>query len=141
GQSQADLDKVVKSLNNADFIAAETRLANARTNYLIAKAVYDQSHATGGKVSPEDIDLNLPPFAPAYKIKINIAKKLSGDSDVVTAAKDAFDDAQTELDDAQTAYNALLNSDAADQVQEARANVAVAQERYEVALDTLSRLQ
>jgi multidrug resistance efflux pump len=140
-QSQADLDQVVKSLSNADFVAAETRLANARTSYLIAKTVYDHAQATGGKVSPEDINLNLPPFAPTYKIKINIAKNLSGDSDVVTAAKDAFDEAQTELDDAQTAYNALLNTDAADRVQEARANVAVAQERYEVAQDTLSKLQ
>ncbi len=140
-QSQADLDKVIKSLNNADFVAAETRLINARTNYLIAKAVWDHSHATGGTVSPMDIPLDVPAYAPAYKIKINIAKNLSGDSDVVTAAKDAYDAAQTELDDAQSAYNALLNTDAADRVQEARANVAVAQERYEVSMDTLSKLQ
>jgi membrane fusion protein YbhG len=141
GQAQTALDQVVQSLSNAEFVAAETRVSTARTSYLIAKAVYDHAQATGGKVSPEDIQLHLPPFAPAYKIKIHIAKTLSGNSDVVTAAKEAFDTAETELDDAQTAYSALLNTDAADRVQTARAQVAVAQERYEVAQDNLSKLQ
>ncbi len=59
----------------------------------------------------------------------------------MTAARDALDLAETELDDAQQAYDALLNTDAADRVLEARATLSVAQERYEVALDTLTRLQ
>jgi len=140
-QSQADLDQVIQNLSNASFVEAGTRLSNARTSYLIAKAVYDHAQLTGGKVRPEDVQVDVPPYAPAYRVKIAIAKLLSGDSDVVTAAKDAFDTAEAELDDAQTAYNALLNTDAADRVQTARAEVSVAQERYEVALDTLSRLQ
>ena len=59
----------------------------------------------------------------------------------MTVSSDAFDAAKTELDDAQRAYDALLNTDASDRVLEARAKVAVAQEHYEVALDTLSKLQ
>jgi membrane fusion protein YbhG len=142
-KAQADVDQVVKSLNNSDFVNAETRLANARVSYLVAKAVRDQARATGGKVSPEDINLaGISPFAPAYKIKIAIAKKLSSESgDVITSAQDALDAAETELNDAQQAYDALLNTDAADRVQKARASVSVARERHEVALDTLSRLQ
>lgn len=140
-ESQAKLESVVKDLNNADFVAAETRVSNARVEYLISKAVYSRSQLTGGKVRPEDVQVDLPPYAPSYRIKIAIAKTLSGDSDVITAANEALDVAEAELEDAQNAYTALLNTDAADRVKQARANVAVAQERYESALDTLSRMQ
>lgn len=142
-QAQADLDQVIKSLNNSDFVKAETHLADARISYLVAKSVHDHAQATGGKVSPDSIDLpNLPAFAPSYKIKIRIAKGLSSNSgDVIASAQDALDEAQTELEDAQQAYDALLNTDAADRVLKARAAVSVARERHEVALDTLSRLQ
>ena len=140
-QAQTDLESVVKDLNNANFVAAETRLSNARMGYLISKAVYNRSQLTGGKVRPEDVEVNLPVYAPAYRIKIAIAKTLSGDSDVITAANDALDVAETELKDSQTAYNDLLTTTSADHVRQARATVSVAQERYESALDTLSRLQ
>ncbi|HEX9333898.1 MAG TPA: efflux RND transporter periplasmic adaptor subunit, partial [Anaerolineales bacterium] len=140
-KTQADLAQVVQDLKNADFVAAETRLSNARMGYLIAKSVQDHAQLTGGKVSPEDIQVDVPPFAPSCRIRIAIAKTLSGDSDVVTAAQDALDAAETELDEAQKAYDDLLTTDAADRVREARAELSVTQERYEVALDTLSRLQ
>jgi HlyD family secretion protein len=140
-QAQADLDTVVKDLNNANFVAAETRLSDARVDYLISKAVYSRSQLTGGKVRPEDVQVDVPDIAPEYRIKIAIAKTLSGDSDVITAANDALDVAETELKDAQVAYNDVLTTDAADHVRKARATVSVAQERYESALDSLSRLQ
>ncbi len=141
-QAQADLDTAVNDLNNAVFVKAESRLSDARVNYLIAKTVHDHAQATGGKISPEDINVDLPAFAPRYKIKIDIAKKLSGDSsDVLNAANDMLDAAETELNDAQKEYDSLLNTDAADRIQQARANLSVAQEYYEVSQDTLSRLQ
>jgi multidrug resistance efflux pump len=142
-QTQANLDQVVKDLNNADFVNAETRLANARVSYQVAKTVRDQSRATGGKVSPEAIDLpSLPPLAPTYKIKIYLAKKLSSENgQVITSAQDVLDAAQAELSDAQQAYDDLLDSDAADRVLKVRAAVSVANERHEVALDTLNQLQ
>jgi membrane fusion protein YbhG len=142
-KAQADLDQVVKSLNNADFVTAETRLADTRISYLVAKSVHDHAQATGGKVSPDDISLpELPALAPSYKIRIRIAKGLSSNSgDVIASAQDSLDAAQTELQDAQQAYDALLNTDAADRVLKARAAVSVARERHEVALDNLSRLQ
>jgi multidrug resistance efflux pump len=141
-QAQTDLDQVVKSLNNASFVNVETRLGDARVAYLVAKSVREHAQATGGKVDPDSLDLNLPAAAPAYQIKIAVAKKLSGDSsDVLNSAQDALDAAEAELKDAQQAYNALLETAAATRVLEARAAVSVAHERYEVAQDTLSRLQ
>lgn len=140
-QAQADLDQVIRDLDNADFVAAETRLSSARMGYLIAKAVDDHAQITGGKVSPEDVRVDLPPQAPAYRIKIAIAKTLSGESDILTASQAAFDAADAELDEAEQAYDDLLTTEAANQVLDARAALSVAKERYEVALDTLSRLQ
>ncbi len=141
-QAQADLDQVIKGLNNAEFVNAENRLNDARISYLVAKSVQDHAQATGGKISPDALNLDLPQYAPAYKIKIRVAKALSTDNgNVLSVAQDAFDEAETELNDAQTAYNSLLNTDAADRVLTARAAVSVAKERFEVAQDTLSKLQ
>ena len=141
-QAQTNLDQVVKSLNNSDFVSAETRLANARISYLVAQSVQTHAQATGGKVSPDDISLpDLPALAPSYRIRIRVAKGLSGDSNVITTAQNSLDAAQTELEDAQQSYDALLNTDAADRVLKARAAVSVARERHEVALDNLGKLQ
>lgn len=141
-EAQASFYSILQDLDNADFVAAETRVSDARIAYLVAKAVYDHAQATGGTISPEDINVDLPPFAPSYKIRIGIAKRLSGDSsDVITAADDALDAAEAELDEAQKAYDELLTTDAADRVQTARATLSVAEERYQTALDTLSRLR
>jgi HlyD family secretion protein len=140
-QAQADLDTVIRDLNNTDFIAAETRLANTRMGYLIAKSVRDHAQMTGGKVSPEDVQVDLPPHAPSYRIRIAIAKSLTGESDILTVAQDSFDSADAELDESQQAYYDLLTTDAADRVLQARAALTVAHERYEVALDSVSRLQ
>jgi membrane fusion protein YbhG len=141
-QAQTNFDEVVKSLNNSDFVSAASRLADARIHYLVAQSVQNHAQATGGKVSPDDISLpDLPALAPSYRIRIRVAKGLSGDSSVLTTAQDALDAAQTELKGAQQAYDALLNTDAADRVLKARAAVSVARERHEVALDNLSKLQ
>ena len=140
-QAQTNYDAVIQKLDNAQFVAAENRVSNARAGYQIAKAVHDRAQLTGGKVSPDSIDLNLPPFAPSYRVKIDVAKKLSGDSDVLTAAQDSLDAAEAELEQAQDAYINLLGTEAADEVQKARASVSVAQESYNMAKDTLSKLQ
>jgi HlyD family secretion protein len=141
-QTQSDYETAVQNLDNADFLAAEKRLSDARMSYLRAKTVRDRAQMTGGKVSPEDIDIKLSPFVPsAYRAKIAIAKDLSGDSEVLTAAIDVLDVAEAELEQAQDAYIELLGTHAAQDVKEARASVSVAQESYEVAMDTLSRLQ
>ncbi len=139
--AQANLDQVGKDLNNASFIQAETRLSQARTNYLIAKGVHDHAQITGGKVSPESVDIHTSPYAPTYHIKIAIAHKMSGESDILTVAEDDLDAATTELHDAEKAYSDLLGSEAADRVLQARAELSVAQERYETSLDTLNQLQ
>jgi multidrug resistance efflux pump len=141
-QAQAELDRLIQGLENSDFVEAEAQLSSARMGYLVAKTVRDHAQMTGGKVSPEDVQVDIPPYVPStYRVKIAIAKDLSGDSDIVSSAQDALDAADAQLDAAEKVYFELLTTDAADRVLEARADLSVAQERYEVALDTLSRLQ
>ena len=143
--AQSNLDKVVSDINNAKFIDAETRLANAQVNYLVAKAVMNRADATGSGIAPDQIqlpsDLNLPPYVPAYRVKIAIAQQLPNDPNLANAGEDAYNAASQELTDAQTAYNDLLNSDEAQNVLKARAQVAIAQETYYTALDNLRSLQ
>ncbi len=136
---QSDLEAVVSDGSNAGFIEAETRLAEARIGYVVAKAVYDHAQVTGGEVNPEDVV--LPPHFSSYRTKIEIARILSGTSDVLTAAQDALDLAEAELEEAQVAYDDLLDTEAANVVLKARAALTVALERYEVAQDMFTSLQ
>lgn len=69
------------------------------------------------------------------------AASLSNNNDLQDSAQTAYDDAKSELDDAQTAYDDLADSDAAKAVITARANLAAAQDRYDVAQDRLLALQ
>ncbi len=60
---------------------------------------------------------------------------------MLTAANDTLDAAEAELEQSQDAYIELLGTEAAQEVKDARAAVSVAQESYDVAIDSLSRLQ
>jgi len=65
----------------------------------------------------------------------------SNDADLQYFAQVQFDAAKSELDAAQTDYDRLLSTQAAQDVLEARARVQVAQERLDTALDRLYALQ
>ena len=138
---QANLDKVIADLNNAKFIDAETRLANAQVSYLAALSTYSRALAANGNVSPDSLPINLPPFIQGYRTRIDIVQQLPNNQELVDAAKAAYDAANAELDAAQQAYSDMLNTDAADAVLKARAELSVALERYQSAQDQLSLLQ
>ncbi|CAG1015920.1 partial hypothetical protein, partial [Anaerolineales bacterium] len=139
--AQKNLEKVVQDLNNADYLAAEQRLSNARIAYLVAKDVDARAQVSEQKVRPDDIDMGCPPLCLPYRIKIAIAQKISGqDEDLLNTAQDLYDEAKAELDNAQQAYDDLLTTQSASDVQKARAGVVIAQERLETARDRLSLL-
>jgi HlyD family secretion protein len=66
--------------------------------------------------------------------------KAAADSDLIDAAQGRCDAAETELQDAQDAYDDLLTTDAGRELADARARVRAAEERYASALDRLARL-
>ncbi len=106
-----NLDKVNQDVANADFIAAEIRLANARAAFLVADQV---------------------------KTSADFAAEGGG---LQSAADAAYNIALDELNAAQAAYDALLNTDSAKRVLDARGQVAVAQARYDAAFARLIALQ
>lgn len=110
-EALANLEKVTTDLNNADFVAAEARLSQARTAFEVADQV---------------------------KVQAENAAEGGGLQD---AAYDYYDAALDELNSAQSSYNALLNTQSAEDVEYARGQVIVAQQRYDAAYTNLLSLQ
>jgi multidrug resistance efflux pump len=144
--AQANLTSVTQALDKADFQAAEQRVLNARVAYLISKDVNHRGQNSIDAQAPQgrynkahcgsDQGYQL-----ANNRLTNIYYGCTGDVNLSESSQTLFDNAQTELTAAQQAYDALLSTKAANDVQQARADVAVAQERYYAALDRLSGLQ
>jgi HlyD family secretion protein len=109
--AQAKLDQVITDLKNSEYLSAEQELADARAAFIIAEQVKDQ------------------------------ASKASDSGGLNDAAQDYYDDALARLDDAEEAYNDLLNSDEAEDIEYARGQVLVAQQRYDAAYARLLTLQ
>lgn len=109
--AQSDLAKALADVQRADLIAAEQRLANARASYLVADSV---------KVSAD------------YASEGGALQK---------AADKAYNDALAELRAAQNAYNEILDTKSADNIRDARAAAAVAQQRYDAAYARYVSLQ
>jgi HlyD family secretion protein len=109
-EQNANLQTVLKNASNQDFVAAEHRLAEAQQAYMIANQT------------------------------LNEAKGAVDTDKLQDSAQDKFDAATTELDAAQADYDAMLSTDAADHVLEARAQVAVAEETLRNSRDALNKL-
>ena len=105
------LNTVINDLDNAEFVNAGKRLAEARIAFLVAKDV---------------------------KAQAGSASQSGGLSD---AADDYYDIASDELDNAQEKYNDLLDTDVAEDIEYARGRVFVAQQRYDAAYARLLALQ
>ncbi len=107
----AQFDKVITDLKNSDYLDAEKRLTEARAAFIIAEQVKDQ------------------------------ASRASDNGGLLDAAQDYYDLALDELNTVQEDYNNLFNTDEADDVEYARGQVLVAQQRYDAAHARLLLLQ
>jgi HlyD family secretion protein len=115
--AKAALDKTADRSTNLEKKAASADFISAETDLLNARAAF----LVADEVLTRAND--------------------SGDNDLKDAAQTAYDDALADLDDAQQAYDDLFTTDAAKDVLQARAEMKVAQERYDTALDRLAALQ
>jgi HlyD family secretion protein len=107
----ANLENIEKKVGSAQFIEAEKRLSTARIAFQQAKDLLDQT---------------------------------SGGSDIQSlrdAAQSTYDNAKTELDNAQKAFAEALTTEGAKDVLSARAKSTVALERYDRAQDAIRALQ
>ncbi len=121
------LSEISLNVNGADFLEAEFNLANARAAYLVARDVYSRSQATAGREDRKDQDEK--------------DDKKEDIDEVIDAAVDVLDDSKALLDNAEKEYKDLLTTQAARDVLKARAKLAVAQERYNTALDQVRALK
>lgn len=109
--SRQKLERLRNDSRSAAFVAAEERLLRARIAFLAAQEVLEK------------------------------AQRAYHNQELRDSAQTAYDDAQRELQDAQKAYDDLADHDIAKDILSARADLAAAQERYEIAQDHLLALQ
>ena len=109
--SQANLAKVTGDITNADFVKAEKHLADVRAVFLVTDDVKKQ------------------------------AEYAAQSGGLLDAAYANYNTVLNDLNAAQTAYNALLNSKAAKSVLDARGQVVVAQQQYDAAYTRQLALQ
>jgi multidrug resistance efflux pump len=144
--AQANLGTVAQSLDASDFLKAEERLLNARLDYLITKDVNTRaensvtSDVPVGRYNLTHCGTNEGYFVGSARLTNQIYRCV-GDEHLSDISQIIHDDAEAELESAQNAYDEMLTTDAADAVLEARAQVAVSQERYFTALDYYRALQ
>jgi HlyD family secretion protein len=108
---KANLEEVLRTSTHADLVAAESRLVDARAAFMVAEEVLDR------------------------------AWRARDDEEVGDFAEDMYDAVEAELEAAQSDYEEMLSEDALEGVLEVRARVAVAQARYDIALDRLIQMQ
>jgi HlyD family secretion protein len=109
-QDRANLEDVLDAASNADFVAAEQRLAEAQAAFLVVEELQKRQVEQNGRANIDDYVDSL------------------------------YDAAEAELNSAQAEYDSLLSDTSADDVLEARARVVVAYERYQIALDQVEAL-
>ena len=142
-KNQAHLANVMKT-TGADFVQAELDLANAQSDYQVAKNLNDR--IKNGKAIEDltrrqlfllgrDAYLKSKDVDPKWVTVTKISQDLRDE------AKRIFDDADQALTDAQTAYDDAISTDGAKDVLKARAHASVAQEQYYTALDYVRALQ
>jgi multidrug resistance efflux pump len=145
-QGRERLAAVNQSLDKANFLDAESRLLQARLAYLIARDVNSKAHNSSSANAPVGI-YNRTPCGTnqGYRLSdgrlTNVIYTCRGDPQLSDAGQALYDAAQAELDAAQQAYDELLGTEASEAILAARAEVALAQERYYSALDSLHELQ
>ncbi|NQU30420.1 MAG: efflux RND transporter periplasmic adaptor subunit [Anaerolineae bacterium] len=128
--AQSAFSELSLDVDRAAFLEAEIKMANARAAYRVARDVYSRSMATS--------DRNLNKSDPNYDKRDNQDDEID---EVIDAAIDVLDQSKRMLDTAEQEYKELLGREASREVLEERAKLAVAHERYNLALDYLRSLQ
>jgi multidrug resistance efflux pump len=109
--SMKSLDETSQRAGSSDFIAIEKNLAQMRLAFQNAQDVFD---STSGASDSQDLR---------------------------DAAQITLDEAEIDLEDAQKDYDDALTTEGATDVLEARAEVVIAQEAHDLAVDNLRALQ
>ncbi len=126
--AQAELDAAQSVLQ-----AAQARLIQMRQKDFALQTEYDKFVAAVNQLAAAR--------AAYQNAKDLLDRTVTASRELRDAAQTAFDDAKANLQDAQKAYDDLLKTDTAQDILDARAELALAQERYYTARDRLRALQ
>ncbi len=144
--AQNNLTTIESSVAGNSFIQIDTNLANAEASYNVAN---DLNNRVQNGVNIDQLS-RFALYQLAVQQRQPIAKQNSRDylinaSNINQNIKDysqqLFDDAKSNLKDAQNAYNDALTSQGAKDVLEARAELSLDQERYNTAMNYVSTIQ
>ena len=141
-KTQEKLASVMQT-TGADFVKAETDLSNAQADFQVANNLNDR--VKNGKNIDDMTRRQL------FLLQLDAYLKSKGvdpkwtssniNQDLRDEAQKIFDDADSALKDAQTAYDDAVSTDGAKDVLKARAQTSIAQERYYTAQDYVRVLQ
>lgn len=133
------------------YFSKEERMTAAQAEVDAKKAAFDDAtkrlDEIGQRAGSSDfleIEANLVQMRLAYQSAQDVFDSTSGASDsqeLRDSAQVALDEAEIDLEDAQGDYDDALTTDGAIDVLEARADMVVAQEAYDRAVDNLRALQ
>jgi HlyD family secretion protein len=148
-EAQAALTKTQEKMaaviqtTGADFIKAETDLSDAQAAYQVAQNLNDR--VKNGRNIDDMTRRQL------YLLQLDAELKKKGvdpkwtsnniNQDLREEARKIFDDAKSDLKDAQNAYDDAVSTDGAKDVLKARAQMSIAEERYYTAQDYVRVLQ
>ena len=144
--AQNNLTSIEASAAGSSFVQIETDLANAEASYNVANDLNNRVQ------NFQNVDqlTRFGLYQLAKQERQPIAKQNSSDylinannidQNIKDYAQQLFDDAKSNLRDAQNAYNDALTSEGAKDVLKARADVTLEQERYNTALDYVTSVQ
>jgi HlyD family secretion protein len=134
GSSTTRAEEIIAALNQVDDALTARDKAYDGLNILLSAPASSDFAAAEARM----LDARAA-FIVAQNVLLRA--KLSTNTDLREAAQSACDLAKTEQDNAQAAYDGLKDSDPAQAILTARAELAVAQERYDAAQDHLLTLQ
>jgi HlyD family secretion protein len=130
-------DQPIWYFNKSERLAAtQAEVDVARTALETAQEKLDGVVNRASSETFLDTEEKLSQMRVAYQIAKDVYDRTPS-GDLREAAKTVLDDARIDLEDVQKDYDDLLTSDDTKDIMEARADVAVAQERYDTTMDAL----
>ncbi|MBI5933352.1 MAG: efflux RND transporter periplasmic adaptor subunit [Chloroflexi bacterium] len=123
------LKEALAKEQSADFIKAESALAEAQATFEVAEDLFTRIKSGN----------TLDDLTQAQQAKLSRGYYIEGgvDQDLYDAANAFYDDAKSQLDAAQDAYETAATTDGAKAVLKVRAEVSIAKERYFTSLDNV----
>lgn len=142
-EAQNNLTSVQASVGSSDFVKAEKTLADAQASYRVANDLNNrvQNGANVDQLTRYGLyQLALQQNNPSKANNpVNYLINTSNiDQNIQDYSQQLFDDAKSNLKNAQNAYNDALTTNGAKDVLKARADVTLQQERYNTAMDYVS---